>query len=151
MKTNKLEVLVKSCLARFYERRIAALESLDLNTEQFKAIERSLRATLRRFRKQFIPIMGCGYGKVSSPPTTGRGYYKFAGQAFWARVTGDPDFYLKLVQLMRNDPDGHRQAFKEAWDRAVNRFVRQFSGNFCDNAGNILWEELVKFNSGMPP
>jgi hypothetical protein len=117
-------------------------------TQQFKEIELSLRATLRSVRKQFIPIMGCGYGRVNSPPTSARGYYKLAGQAFWERVTGDPDFYLKLVRLMRDDPDGHRPVFKQAWDRAINRFVKQFADQFCDAAGNILWEELVKFNSG---
>jgi len=92
-------------------------------TQQFREMESSLRATLRSLRKQFIPIMGCGYGKVNSPPTSARGYYKLAGQALWEKVTGDPDCYLKLVRLMRDDPDGHRPVFKQAWDRAVNRFV----------------------------
>jgi hypothetical protein len=239
MDANKLAALIRKCLARFYERRIAALESLNLDkvlkrknpylfransitnapemitellaahisssdegifgeeffepicklvaqvqtgaakgidfiietedsyqaislksgpnafnssqvdkqTEQFRAIERSLRATLKSLRKQFIPIMGCGYGRVDSPPTKSRGYYKLAGQAFWERVTGDQDFYLKLVRLMRDDPDGHRPVFKDAWDRAVNRFVKQFSERFCDSHGNILWEKLVVFNS----
>jgi len=55
---------------------------------------------------------------------------------------------LDLARLMRDDPDGHRPNFRAAWDRAVNRFVREFSNRFCDNAGNILWEKLVEFNSG---
>jgi hypothetical protein len=38
----------------------------------------------------------------------------------------------------------------QAWDRAVNRFVMQFTEKFCDEAGNVLWEELVSFNSGKP-
>lgn len=121
---------------------------VDKQTEQFQAIERSLRATLKSFRKQFIPIMGCGYGRVDSSPTPRRGYYKLAGQAFWERVTGDDDFYLKLVQLIKDDPDRHRPIFRDAWDRAVNRFVKQFSERFCDDDGHILWDDLVVFNSG---
>ena len=35
-------------------------------------------------------------------------------------------------------------------DRAVNRFVKQFAEQFCDEAGNILWEQLVAYNSGKP-
>lgn len=118
--------------------------------QQFEEMERSLRATLRSMRKAFIPIMGCGYGRVNSPPTKARKYHKIAGQAFWESITGDPDFYLKLVRLMRDDPDNHRPIFNQAWDRAVNRFVRQFAEMFCDDAGTVLWEKLVIFNSGKP-
>ncbi len=117
---------------------------------QFEEIERSLRATVRRLRKAYIPIMGCGYGCVDSPPTSTRRYHKLAGQAFWEHITGDPDFYLKLVRLMKDDPDNHRPRFNQAWDRAVNRFVMQFAEKFCDDAGNILWENLVEFNSARP-
>lgn len=115
--------------------------------QQFEEIRASLRATLRSLRKEFIPIMGCGYGRAEDSPTEGRRFYKLAGQAFWERVTGDPDFYLKLVQLMRKDPEKHKPAFREAWDRAVNRFVGEFAERFCDAAGSIQWEALVQFNS----
>jgi hypothetical protein len=116
--------------------------------QQFEDIERSLRATVRALRKQFVPIMGCGYGRADAEPTATRKFYKLAGQAFWEKITGSPDFYLDLVRLMRDDPDKHKPQFKAAWDRAVNRFVREFSNRFCDNAGNIRWEKLVQFNSG---
>lgn len=115
---------------------------------QFEDIEASLRATLRSMRKAFIPIMGCGYGRIDSPPTKTRKYRKLAGQAFWEHITDDPDFYLKLVRLMKDDPTHHRPIFNQAWDRAVNRFVMQFAEKFSDKAGNVLWEKLVAFNSG---
>jgi len=116
--------------------------------QQFEEIQRSLRATLRSLRKEFIPVMGCGYGRVASAPTKSRKYHKLAGQAFWEHLTCDSEFHLKLVRLMRDDPDRHRPIFKEASDRAVNRFVGQFTSRFCDDSGNIMWERLVQFNSG---
>lgn len=118
--------------------------------QQFEEMEASLRATLRSVRKSFIPTMGCGYGKVDSSPTKARKYYKLAGQAFWEQITGDSDFYLKLIRLMKDDPDNHRPIYRDAWDRAINRFIKQFSQEFCDDDGRILWEELVKYNSGAP-
>jgi hypothetical protein len=118
--------------------------------QPFEEIQNSLKATLRRLRKEFIPVMGCGYGRVDSGPTKSRKYHKLAGQAFWEHLTGDSDFYLKLVRLMRDDPDRHRPVFKEAWDRAVNRFVAQFTERFCDADGNIKWDQLVEFNSAKP-
>lgn len=122
--------------------------AVEKQNEHFESIQRSVRATLRSLRKQFIPIMGCGYGRVDSQPTRSRRYHKLAGQAFWQRVTGDPEFYMKLVILMRDDPDKHKPEFKDAWDRAENRFVRDFTEGFCAANGTILWDKLVKFNSG---
>jgi hypothetical protein len=116
-------------------------------SQEFEQMRRSLNATLRRLRKAFIPIMGCGYGRADSPPTASRNYRKLAGQAFWQHITGDADFYLKLVRLMRDDPDRNRPVYRQSRDKAVNRFVKQFSQAFCDDSGNILWEKLVEFNS----
>ena len=31
--------------------------------------------------------------------------------------------------------------------KVVNRFTFEFIEKFCDIDGNILWEEIVKFNS----
>jgi hypothetical protein len=92
--------------------------------------------------------MGCAYGKGNLAPQKSRRYFKLAGQEFWERVTGDSAFYLKLVTLMRDDPDKHRPIFAEAWDRAVNRFVHDFTREFCNDVGKIEWERLVAFNSG---
>lgn len=116
--------------------------------QQFEEIQKSLRATLRSLRKEFLPVMGCGYGNIDSPPTTSRKYHKLAGQAFWEHITGDGQFYLTLVRLMRDDPGRHRPVFKEAWDRAVERFEKQFAVDFCNPRGEILWEKLAEFNSG---
>jgi hypothetical protein len=118
--------------------------------QRFEEVEKSLRATLRNLRKVFIPTMGCGYGRVNSEPTDARKYYKLAGQAFWEKITGDSDFYLKLVNLMKDTPQSHAPIYRDALNRAITRFNKQFSEKFCDDTGNILWEEIVKFNSQKP-
>ena len=38
--------------------------------------------------------------------------------------------------------------YKESYNRAVNRLVREFSNSFCREDGSIDWEKLVEFNSG---
>ncbi len=72
--------------------------------DDFDKMQRSLRATLRGMRKQFIPIMGCGYGRTPRKTTANRRFHKLAGQAFWRHITGDPDFYLKLIHLLKEEP-----------------------------------------------
>jgi hypothetical protein len=72
-------------------------------------------------------------------------YRELSGQAFWAEITGDPDFYLKLVRLMRNIPEKHKHRHHEEWNKAVNRLTAQFSVDFCSKDGRILWEKLLRF------
>ena len=38
--------------------------------------------------------------------------------------------------------------YKESYNRADNRLVREFSNSFCREDGSIDWEKLVEFNSG---
>ena len=55
---------------------------------------------------------------------------------------------MKILDAMQDDPDRHRLAFKEAWDRAVNRFCMEFMLNFMSADGSINWRELLQYNSG---
>ena len=49
-------------------------------------------------KKRFVPIVGYGYGKKK---TSNRGLPKFymelAGKDFWTELTGDEEFYIKLI------------------------------------------------------
>jgi hypothetical protein len=101
-------------------------------------------------KKRFVPIVGYGYGK-KSPPKNGRPkfYEELAGQAFWAELTGDSDFYLKLVRFMEALPEKYVEEFDAAYQKAANKLVREFTLEFCREDGSIDWEKLVKFNSGV--
>ena len=35
----------------------------------------------------------------------------------------------------------------QEYAKVINRFTSEFIGTFCDAEGNILWDEIVKFNS----
>ena len=37
--------------------------------------------------------------------------------------------------------------FTKEYAKVINKFTREFSVEYCDNSGNILWEKLVAFNS----
>ncbi|HZU65643.1 MAG TPA: PmeII family type II restriction endonuclease [Ktedonobacteraceae bacterium] len=71
-----------------------------------------------------------------------------SGQAFWEEITGDPDFYIKLINLMRDYPTQHRIEFEKEWAKALNRFELDFLNNFGNPDGSIDWEKLLRFNSG---
>ena len=103
----------------------------------------------QQVKKRFVPIIGYGYGRKKQ---TTRGIPKFyielAGKEFWEELTGDPDFYLKLMNLMDNIPEQYADSFNDAYQRAENRLVQQFTNKFCNSDGSINWLRLARYNSG---
>ena len=109
---------------------------------------RSLGSRLLKLHKRFDPLLGHGYGRKFSDPTKDRTYRIRSGQVFWEELTGDQDFYLKLISLMRDYPVQHRIEFEKEWNKAINRFEHDFLNNFGRSDGSIDWEKLVRYNSG---
>jgi hypothetical protein len=100
-------------------------------------------------KKRFVPIVGYGYGKKRS---SNRGLPKFyteiAGQEFWIELTGDEEFFIKLIRIMDKLPEQYIDEFDLAYQKASNRMLKEFANEFCLEDGTIHWEKLVQFNSG---
>lgn len=111
----------------------------------------SLKNRLRKVYKHVDPVVGYCYGRKGTRKNSNKAFRELAGQAFWAEITGDPEFYLKIIKLMKDFPLQHLPEYKEAWARALNRFTGEFIAEFCDNKGAILWEKIVEFNSSSTP
>ena len=107
----------------------------------------SARNRLFKTQKQFDAVLGHAYGRQNTKPTTERIYRDSSGQAFWKEMTGDPDFYLKILRLMRDAPLEHRKEYLASHDAAINRFTAEFVTDFCFSDGRIDWEKLVRFVS----
>jgi hypothetical protein len=107
----------------------------------------ALRKRLIKIQKQFDPLCGQCYGQQISAPTDNSRFRRSSGQAFWAEITGDPDFYLKLVTLMRDVPEQNREKFRKLWEQSVNLFTKEFMEDFCLKDGAIDWEKIVKYSS----
>lgn len=107
-----------------------------------------MRNRLFKTQKRFDPVVGYSYGRKTRPSKADSAYREVAGQAFWEELTGDPDCYVKILQAMQNYPDLHRLAFRQAWERAVNRFSMEFMCNFMSSDGSINWRALLEYNSG---
>ena len=106
----------------------------------------ALQSRLYKLQKQFDPVIGHGYGRLNNTPK-GKIYRNSSGEVFWTELTGDPDFYLKLIRLMKDEPQKHRPSYKLSWDAAINRFTGEFVKEFCDAKGLIVWEKLAAYVS----
>jgi hypothetical protein len=107
----------------------------------------AVRNRLYKVQKQFDAMLGHAYGRAWTEPTTERIYRDRSGQAFWAEITGDSDFYLKLIRLMRDAPRLHKDKYLPAWQVALNRFTKEFMAEFCLADGRIDWDKLVRLVS----
>ena len=107
----------------------------------------ALRSRLYKLHKEFDPMLGHAYGRAKAEPTKDLIYRRRSGQAFWTEITGDPDFYLKLIRMMKDEPVKHKEKYTPAWDAAINKFTAEFIKDFCFADGRIDWEKLVRFVS----
>lgn len=123
------------------------------NSSQIAKLEQDFRSSRSRFiqrntKKQFKALLGHCYGRKKGEPTAKRSYAIRSGQVFWEILTSDPDFYTKLINSMGDLPYKHRLEYEEAWNKAVNRFQKEFDTNFVCDDGEIDWTKLAQFNSG---
>lgn len=103
----------------------------------------------QQVKKRFVPIVGYGYGKKRfSSRSLPKFYMELAGKDFWTELTGDEEFYIKLIRFMDKLPEKYVDEFNIAYQKASNRLVRDFTREFCFEDGSIDWERLVIFNSG---
>lgn len=108
----------------------------------------SLRNRLYRLQKHFEAIVGYAYGRKISEPNESKIFRELSGQAFWAVLTGEKDFYIRIIEAMKSKPQEHKVQYQEEWIKAKNRFVAEFTQEFCLPSGEIDWRKIVEFNSG---
>ncbi len=121
------------------------------NADSKKRQEQNFQAAQKRViqaRKVFVPIIGYGYGVKRIRPGAEKWYKELAGQDFWHWLSGDPDFFTKIIEYMGTAPDEYAARFSYAYDRALNRMIGEFTARFCAPDGAIDWEALIRFNSG---
>ncbi len=92
-----------------------------------------------------IAVNGCCYGKDNKPEKGN--YQKLCGQMFWEFISGNDNLYTDIIEPLGHKAKEMNEQFLEAYPQVVNKFTLEFMNEFCIN-GKIIWEELVKFNSG---
>ena len=105
-----------------------------------------LRSRLLKTSKNFDAVIASCYGRAVGTPKN-RIYRRVAGQAFWEELTGDSEFYLKILDAMKNLPDEHRREYDLERDILAARLEGEFALNFA-LGGIINWNKLLTYNSG---
>lgn len=108
-----------------------------------------LQRRLKKENKAFMTLIGHGYGRTAA--STNQSQEKLAGQAFWARITGEDNFYIRIAAAMGDKPVAHRKQHDQAYALAQNRIVKEFSEKFVKKDGHVNWDALIEINSSIRP
>jgi hypothetical protein len=110
---------------------------------------KTAKKTLRTGNSQLniTPVNGCCYGRDRNPDKGD--YFKYCGQEFWTFVSGNENLYLEIIEPLGHKAHERNDEFQKSYSQMINKFTKQFANEFCNNAGEIDWEKLVRFNSGV--
>lgn len=122
------------------------------NSSQWKQLETNFKDAMKVLKqsphiKHVQCVLGVSYGK--SKPGTKKGIIlAVSGQSFWYMISGDENFYIKMVEPIGFKARELNESFKTKKAQLVNKFTKEFIEEFCDKNGQILWNKLVEYNSG---
>ncbi|MGI8952955.1 MAG: PmeII family type II restriction endonuclease [Chitinophagaceae bacterium] len=109
----------------------------------FKTAKKTLRTSNSQLN--IVAVNGCCYGRENQPD---RGdYFKYCGQKFWEFMSGDTDFYTKIIEPLEHQAKERNDDFLQSYAQMINKFTKEFADTFCKNDGSIDWDKLVRFNS----
>lgn len=107
------------------------------------------KKTLRTSNSQLniIAVNGCCYGKDNKPDKGD--YFKYCGQLFWEFISGDDQLFTKIVEPLGYKAKERNDDFLTSYSQMINKFTKEFSNMFCKDNGEIDWDKLIRFNSGV--
>ena len=95
-----------------------------------------------------IAVNGCCYGRDANPDKGN--YFKYCGQDFWELISGDREFYTRIVEPLGHDAKRRNKDFAGQYGAVANRFTQQFIALFCGDTGAIDWDKLVQYSQRPP-
>jgi len=100
-------------------------------------------------KNELVAVNGCMYGKDNRPlkGDGDRSYYKLCGQEFWSLVSGDDDFYQRIVVPIDKEAKVRDERFKKVYFSKINELTKDLSNEFLTDDGQINWEKIISFVS----
>ena len=93
-----------------------------------------------------VAVNGCCYGKDDNPDKGD--YLKLCGQRFWEFISGNKNLYMEIIEPLGHKAKEKNEQFLVEYDKVINKFTLAFSKEYCAPDGSIMWNKLVRFNSG---
>jgi hypothetical protein len=125
------------------------------NSSQIEKMRLDFKAAAKVYRqnKRALPVRcvnGCCYGKQTRKTEDKGDYLKLCGQRFWEFISGDTEFYIKIVEPIGHQATERNAEFLTQYELVLDSFTEKFRRNLCDSSNNILWDKLTRLSSEAP-
>jgi hypothetical protein len=125
------------------------------NSSQIAKIKADFKTAAKVYRQNqnALPVRcvnGCCYGKQAADSEDRGDYLKLCGQRFWQFISGDPQFYVKIIEPVGDKAKERNAEFLGQYELVIDDFTELFRQHFCDAHNLILWDALVKHASQAP-
>ena len=112
--------------------------------DAFRKAKRILGTNTRGIK--VVAVNGCCYGRDDNPEKDD--YLKLCGQRFWEFISAEPELYIDIIEPLGYSAKEKNEDFYNEYAKVVNKFTLKFSIDYCGTDGAILWDKIVRFNSG---
>jgi Type II restriction endonuclease EcoO109I len=112
--------------------------------DNFRKAKRILQTNIGR--RNVVAVNGCGYGKTRVADQGD--YLKLCGQDFWEFISGNRTLYIDIIEPLGHRAKERNEAFQSEYAKVITRFTGEFISDFCNPDGGIIFEKVLKFNSG---
>ena len=126
------------------------------NADQVNTMRKNFKEARRILKEEgetceIVSVNGCIYGKdnVSLKKHTNDSdldYLKLCGQKFWELVTGDNDFYKKLIKPLDKEVKKQDDIFKETYIQKINEMTKDLIDLFYTK-NKLDWDKIVEYVS----
>ncbi|MDR1304418.1 MAG: hypothetical protein LBK76_04255 [Verrucomicrobiales bacterium] len=96
-------------------------------------------------KRNIACVNGCCYGRTGHAEQGD--YLKLCGKEFWKLISGSDTLFLEIIKPLGFKAKEKNELFQADYAAAINKLVREFTVEYCDGDGRILWEKIIKLNS----
>lgn len=69
-------------------------------------------------------------------------------QEFREFISGNANLYIDIIEPLGHRAKERNEAFQAQYAKVITRFSGEFIADFCASDGAIIWEKVLKLNSG---
>ena len=125
------------------------------NSSQIKRMEGNFKRTRTRLRQnpdrsaqEIVAVNGCCYGRTTRQYDRGD-YLKLCGQEFWELISGEPDMYRTVFELVGSAADATNGSYEQERKTAIARIAEQIGERYANAQGELDWLRILETNSSM--
>lgn len=126
------------------------------NSDQVNAMRKNFKKARQILKtkvdkKEIVSVNGCMYGRDNQPHKVNKkdpelSYYKICGQPFWELISGDKEFYKKIIQPLDKEAKKRDDFFKNLYIKKINEMTKDIVDLFYTK-DNLDWNKIVEYVS----